>query len=248
MNERKLTLGYNTRGTEDYFESMLRRAINERSTPGFRYVEVGIAEGTTLASVAELVRDSLPNQQFQCVGIDLFDGPFFNERNFLKRTLAFNTLIEFAGRGRDTAIPAIFGYDLVVILLKGDSKRAIAQPKSINFALIDGCHGAPCVEKDFLAIEAGIAPGGIVAFHDAGAEDQGIHFQQHCQMPISVLNALNNLGLGPNACLTQLDSFTGISSDGCNRPGWKFIGSVEGDKSPGNLQSNGHGFKFFQKI
>jgi hypothetical protein len=236
MNERKLTLGYNTRGTEDYFESMLRRAINERTTPGFRYLEIGIAEGTTLASVAELVRDSLPNQQFQCVGIDLFDGPFFNERNFLKRTLAFNTLIEFAGRGRDTAIPAIFGYDLVVILLKGDSKRAIAQPKSINFALIDGCHGAPCVEKDFLAIEAGIAPGGIVAFHDAGAEDQGIHFQQHCQMPISVLQAIDSL------CLHY-------RQDGlCERAGWKFIGSVDGDKSPGNLQLNGHGFKFFQKI
>jgi hypothetical protein len=237
MTEQKLKMGFNCKGTEAYFEQMLRKAIDERTTPGFRTVEIGIAEGTTLASVAELVRDSLPNQQFQCVGIDLFDGPFFNERNFLKRTLAFNTLIEFAGRGRDTAIPAIFGYDIVVILLKGDSKRAIAQQGSINFALIDGCHGAPCVEKDFLAIEPGIAPGGIVAFHDAGEADQGIHFQQHCQMPISVRKALDNLqlpGFGPPQAR--------------DRSGWKFIGSIDGDKSPGDLTQNGHGFVFFQKI
>jgi hypothetical protein len=238
-------LGYNTHGTEAYFEQMLRKAINDRTTAGFRYCEVGIAEGNTLISVATLLRETL-QAEWQAVGIDLFDGAFFNERQFIKRSLAFNVAIEFEGR-RPAFVGNIFHYDIVVELLKGES-RAIIMDNSVNFALIDGCHGAPCVEKDFLAIEPGIAHGGIVAFHDAGEADQGIHFQQHCQMPISVRQALNNLGLGPNALAAKFDEATGVSSDGCRRKGWKFIGSIDGDKSPGDLTQNGHGFVFFQKI
>jgi hypothetical protein len=228
-------LGYNTHGTEAYFEQMLRKAINDRTTAGFRYCEVGIAEGNTLISVATLLRETL-QAEWQAVGIDLFDGAFFNERQFIKRSLAFNVAINYMGRGT-LIIDEPFGYDIMVCLLKGDSRRAAFDFGCVNFALIDGCHGAPCVEKDFLAIEPGIAKGGIVAFHDAGEEDQGIHFQQHCQMPISVRKALDNLqlpGFGPPQAR--------------DRSGWKFIGSVDGDKSPGDLTQNGHGFVFFQKI
>lgn len=230
-----MKLGFNTRGTETHFEMRLRDAITNRSTMGFRYLECGIAEGTTLKSVAEVIRSELPTGQVQAVGIDLFDGPFFNERNFLRNTSDFNVMIEHDGRGnRQPFIKDRVDCDIRVVLLKSGEKRAMVSPGCVNFALIDGCHGAPCVEKDFLAIEAGIAPGGVVAFHDAGSEDQGIHLQQHCQMPISVLNALFNLGL--------------LAEHSPQRPGWRFIGHVDGDKSPGNLQDNGHGFKFFQKI
>jgi hypothetical protein len=234
MNERKMTLGFNCKGTEAYFEQMLRKAINDRTTAGFRYCEVGIAEGTTLISVATLLRETL-QAEWQAVGIDLFDGAFFNERQFIKRSLAFNVAIEFEGR-RPAFVDNIFDYDIVVALLKGETRATVFE-NSVNFALIDGCHGAPCVEKDFLAIEPGIAKGGIVAFHDAGEADQGIHFQQHCQMPISVRKALDNLqlpGFGPPQAR--------------DRSGWKFIGSIDGDKSPGDLTQNGHGFVFFQKI
>jgi hypothetical protein len=239
MNDKKMTLGFNTRGTEEYFETMLRKAIEERTTTGFRYVEIGIAEGTTLASVATVLRDTL-NSEWQAVGIDLFDGPFFNERNFLKKTLAFDTVIVYPGSGTiNPVVPSVFGYDIVVTLLKGDTQRAVPDRGTINFALIDGCHGAPCVEKDFLSIEAGIAQGGIVAFHDAGVEDQGIHHQKHCDMPISVQRALGNLGLWWHSTKDIEPPM---------RPGWRFIGSINGDKSPGNLVENGHGFVFFQKI
>lgn len=231
-----MKLGYNCAGTEAYFETMLKRAIADRTTPGFRYLELGIAEGTTLRSVAELLRHELQRAEYQTVGIDLLDGPFFNAMQFLRSTSSFDIQIELEGSCRQEPYVADkWGKDIRILLLKGDSKRAMVSPKCINFALIDGCHGAPCVEKDFLSIEHGIALGGIVAFHDAGVEDQGIHFQPHCHQPISVIDALLILGLN-------------YSPEGnCMRPGWKHVGQVDGDKSRGDLAQNGHGFKFFQR-
>jgi hypothetical protein len=242
MNEQTMTLGFNTRGTEATFETMLRRAINERTTPYFRYLELGLAEGVTLGSVADLVRSELTNQDFQCIGVDLLGGEYFNANQFLIANSSFNIRMELEGNcRRKPYVQDRIECDIRILLLKGDKERAMVSPGCVNFALIDGCHGAPCVEKDFLSIEAGLAPGGIVAFHDAGVEDQGIHFQKHCQMPISVVEALDKLDLlkPPSA---DWNIWMTV------RPGWKFIGSVDGDKSPGNLEQNGHGFVFFQKV
>lgn len=244
---KKLKMGYNFRGTEEVFENKLRQAVHERSTVNFRYVEIGIAEGSTIIAVAEVLRDMLPSHGWQAVGVDLVNGPFFNPRDFLARTLAFNTHIEFEGH---CTRPPHVNHDIQnvnirILLLKGDTKRATVAKDSVNFCLIDGCHGAPCVEADFLSIEQGIANGGIVAFHDAGEADQGQGFQHHCQMNIAVREALLNLGLfsGKNN-----DGYTHKEMTDCERSGWRYIGSVDGDKSPGDPCQNGNGFVFFQRI
>jgi hypothetical protein len=241
MTEQTFKGGFNFRGTESYFETMLRKAMDERTTPGFRYVEIGIAEGTTLISVAEVLRGSLGD--WQAVGIDLCTGSFFNYAQFIARAASFDVVTEYAGScAYDVEVAEMAPVNGIrILLLKGDSKRAIADNGGINFALIDGCHGAPCVEKDFLSIEQGIARGGIVAFHDAGEADQGIHFQKHCQMNISVREALMELGLFQGPVYTH-------KLGECARDGWRQVGQVDGDKSPGNLVDNGHGFVFFQKI
>lgn len=243
---KKMTLGFNTLGTEECFESMLRKAMLERTTTTFGYLEIGVAEGTTLISVADWLKQNLVCD-WQAWGVDLVDGPFFDCKQFLKRSLAHEVSIVFNGR-KQPFIDGVCSRGIKVHLLKGE-RRALVSPKEINFALIDGCHGAPCVEADFLAIEQGMAQGGIVAFHDAGSEDQGIHFQNHCGMPISVRKAMGNLGLLPcEAAATDTESFVGFKPSECGRPGWKLIGSVDGDKSPGNPQDNGHGFAFFQRL
>jgi hypothetical protein len=234
--QRKFKGGYNFAGIEEAYEAMLVRAMNNSSTPYFRYLEIGIAEGTTLVSTAEVCRDHGPHN-WQCVGIDIFDGPFFNERNFLKKSLAFNVGIEFPGRGNHaTFVADRMGDDIRILLLKGDTTRALVSPGCVNFCLIDGCHGAPCVEKDFLSIEAGIARGGIVAFHDAMPEDQGKGWQSHCQQNINVRHALSHLGLQSNL------------GDLTTRPGWQYAGCAHGDKSLGDLSQNGNGIIFFQKV
>lgn len=239
MNERKFIGGFNFRGIEEPFESMIHKAINERTTRDFRYLEIGIAHGRTLISVAELLRETSPHD-WQCVGIDLLDGPYFNTREFLKATLAFDTHIEFEGKcTREPYVADRITSQIRILLLKGSEKRAQIGKGCVNFCLIDGCHGAPCVEKDFLAVEGGIAKGGIVAFHDAGIEDQGHGFQPHCQQNIGVKRALNDLGLWS---ISTLDPSPPM------RPEWQYVGGFPGDKSPGNPCDNGNGIVFFQKV
>lgn len=229
-----LSSSFNMAGTEEVFFSMLQQAIRERTTPGFHYLEIGIATGNTLAEVANQVK--IAAHTWRCTGIDLVDSEYFHALNFLRKTLAHEVSINFSGASQKPFVADVLKNDIEVILLKSPDVRALVGPKSINFALIDGCHGAPCVMADFDSIENGMAPNGIVAFHDAMPEDQGQMPQRHCQQMINVRDALSIRGLIHSIVQQPW-------SDDCDRPGWKCIGSVAGDKL-----KQGNGFVFFQKI
>lgn len=226
-----MKLGYNTKGTERLFEDMLNLTLEINKVPVFNYVEIGVAEGDTLAAVARKFSERKGSQSWNAIGVDLRNGAFFNFNKFrdLVQGLSFKI---YAMNGSGTDMVITDGKDDVVhiVLLQNDQQKITWPKDCIHFAVIDGCHGAPCVERDFLSLEEAIAPNGIVAFHDAGLEDQDIHFQEHCQMNITVRKALHKLDLCPPF-----------------RKGWAFMGMAPGDKSPGNLQANGHSFAFFQK-
>lgn len=95
-----------------------------------------------------------------------------------------------------------------------------------NFIFIDACHGYECVTRDFLNSEKHIKDGGIICFHDADEDCQGLHAPQHCGGGIEVRRALSDLGL--------LDD---------SRKGWVKIDETTGDKNRA-----GHGCVFIQKI
>lgn len=224
-----MNLGFNFGGTEELFGEMLDRSVRERTTVNYQFLEIGTATGRTLVSVADRLRDTLTSD-WRATSIDLVDGPYFNAKEFLKMSLAHQVSIDFCGSCRNEPfVAAVQKNDIRVLLLKSPDKRAICAPNSINFVLIDGCHGAPCVEADFLSVEHAVCPGGIVAFHDAGHEDQGIGMQAHCSQAISVREALAKVGL----VHFHWDSILS---------GWKQISFMEGDKS-----QNGNGIIFFQK-
>jgi hypothetical protein len=229
-------MGFNTRGTEQVFEEMLEKAICETPCTPFNYLEIGVAHGTTLGSVASYLRDKVT--MWNAIGIDLVTGPFFDCKEFLKANLDQDVEILFNGSGRTFAQSEQTEKITVALFKENETRTNKYPPDSLNFVLIDGCHGAPCVTADFLSVEEFVPKGGIVAFHDAGLEDQGIHFQKHCNQPISVRKALIDLGL------LLLDE-PGLASI---RPDWQLISLVDGDKSPGNEADNGHGFAFYQKI
>jgi predicted O-methyltransferase YrrM len=227
-----LSLSFNMAGTEEVFNAMFQQAIRERATVAFHYLEIGIATGNTLAQAANEARAS--THTFRCTGIDLVDSEYFNAKEFLRKTLAHEVSINFSGVNQKPFVADTAQNNIVVLLLKSPDVRAIISPKCINFALIDGCHGSKCVFEDFYSIESGIAPNGIVAFHDAMPEDQGKCYQKHCHEAISVREALRTMNL--------IDHLT-EQNKACRQPGWKCLGYVSGDK-----EKDGNGFVFFQKI
>lgn len=230
-------LGYNTRGTEQVFEKILLQSIQDHGLPCFVYMEVGIAEGTTLLAVADLFKTH-KLEDWYIWGIDLLDGPFFNPVEFMKKA-EHEVQVVALGKKDIRFLSEAFN---IVLLRPNQIRKKITTKSFVNFALIDGCHGTPCVMADFLWLEDAIAPGGIVAFHDAGYADQGIHFQAHCQQPIGVRQALVKLGL----LLT--DDQKWINNSRTNRQGWEWIAEVDGDKTPNDPNLNGHGFAFFRKV
>lgn len=228
-----LAKSFNMAGTEEVFFAMLNKAITERPTPFFHYLEIGIASGNTLTAVANHVRKA--NYTWRCTGIDLCNSNYFNIVNYLHGALSHDIFLHYEGSRRQPFIQDVCGNDVEIVLLKSPDVRALTSPNSINFALIDGCHGKDCVTADFHSIEQSICPHGIVAFHDAMPEDQRQGHQPHCNLPITVREALYGLNL-IDSLEQQLWSYE------TKRPGWKCVGAVAGDKL-----NSGNGFVFFQK-
>lgn len=210
-----MKLGFNMAGTEELFENIIREqasiAMNENRV--FRYLEHGIAQGKTLSSVAHAIPIS------ECHGVDLLGGEYFNANQFLIDNKDLEVSILTGERTWSKEAQS-----MVRIFLCGDGEEYIPGVL-FDFVLIDGCHGANCVVNDFNRYSYIVRMGGVIAFHDAYAEDQGQGWQRHCNEPINVLAGLDRLGLIMNKL-----------------SGWKMIGQVGGDKS-----REGNGFMFFRR-
>lgn len=175
-----MKLGILMEGGELEFVATIHEAMKRaRCYPA--YLEIGVAYGETLKGVADGTRDLEPI----IVGIELESWEGWN--SICDRIKDDENVHAFSGRSTDVI---------------RDHMRIVR----FSAALIDACHGKPCVMADFLAVEPLISDGGIVIFHDAGEKEQGIDNQPHCNEPISVRAALTELGLL-----------------GDTRPGWRFM-------------------------
>ena len=147
-------------GNEAAFCSALDVALD--TCAGFQYVEVGIGlNGDGLRAVSQYL--SQQRQPFHLTGVDI-NGcapQALNPESYPNR-------------------------ERISIQLCGASRffRNCADWKA-DFVFIDGCHGAPCVESDFLGAETIVRSGGVVAFHDTDIGYQDIHLQPHCQTGIA---------------------------------------------------------------
>lgn len=227
------TLGYNLAGCEAAFEKHLTETI--QNTSQFTYLEVGIAEGTTLLAVADLARKLMSAEgDWTVIGVDLLDGPFFKPIEFARQAQAIGLGVEIQVPFELSSFTPSSG---LYIMLANDPHKFTTEIALLDFVLIDGCHGAPCVKADFLAIEKQVYQGGIVAFHDACVEDQGRDMQQHCGEPINVRQALYDLNL--------LQPPPEHGKDWQMRDGWELVEEVHGDKS---ANPPGNGMIFFRKV
>lgn len=212
------SLGLCMSGTEAAFERHLK-SVRVEPFP-FTYLEIGVGHGATFFAVLNEFRAL--GWDIRATAVDIIHGPWMNPQVFMDRAAdhKFHLDIKYSN-----SLFATYGFNQVATIYCFDPE-ADRYPTDnqlfIDFCLIDGCHGAACVTKDFLSVERAIRPGGIVAFHDAGDWEQGESFQPHCGETISVRRAVKELGL--------LEG---------NRDGWGMLEDV-----PGNKQDDGNGFVF----
>lgn len=188
-------------GNESAFCSALDVALATADTT-FQYVEIGIGHGDGLRAVSQYLAQQ--EKPFHLTGVDI------------------------ASCDRNALNPASYPHkEHISIKLNGAANffRNCASWQA-DFIFIDGCHGAPCVESDFLGAEKVMRSGGVVAFHDTDPGCQDIHMQPHCQTGIRAREAVEKLGLLNDT-----------------RKGWFKIGETTGDKELG-----GHGCLFVKKV
>lgn len=158
--------------------SLIRHLLAVMAEAGpfpFRYLEIGVAEGKTLAAMCRSI-EAHQRFPYEAHGVDIQDGWSLDAKAARQRVHPYNCEIHLEGSHRFLLRTAI----------------------NFSFVLVDGCHGMRCVMNDFLLLQNRIVPGGVVAFHDADHGCQGQHLQPHCRTGIAVREALDAFGLYRN--------------------------------------------------
>ncbi len=184
------------------------------------YVEIGVSDGITLSEISKRLSETC--ESWRAIGIDLPDCRHeTTRRHSQEKGLTFDLLRQLKGALK---------WNRVTFVLK-DSHSFLGENAinldQVHLALIDGCHGKPCVSLDFLLIEPLIVPGGYVMFHDFGKDQigQAQAPPDHCPI-VGVHDACASLGLLDNT-----------------RDGWRFVQTIIGDKSAGSADMG-----VFQKL
>lgn len=179
--------------------------------PEVTYVEIGVGYAITLAAIAYRLRARC--DKWRAIGVEL---PNNYNRKQIEKQAALNGLeVKPIQHFHQPVNPQ---WNRLSIVLRNSQQflgENFAPEGPVHMALIDGCHGKSCATMDFLLLEPMIAPKGIVMFHDFG-EDQIGQYQPHCGS-LDVRGACKDLALLDN-----------------NRPGWKFVDCIIGDKNAGS--------------
>jgi hypothetical protein len=204
-----MTLGLAMQGYEKALEELITDVLRARF-PEMTYLEIGVAHGGTLTGLAEIMKGACP--RWRAVGVELPNGYSYNQEETWRNIRAKHLEADFVYDITEPVTPA-WGR-ISIYLMDSRTFMAAFWRQPIHLALIDGCHGRPCVIRDFSNVEEFVEPGGYVLFHDFGVDQIG-QAQTHCPT-LDVHGACQELGL--------LDSPR-------PRPGWEFVGELLGDKS-----------------
>lgn len=156
----------------DPISKVILELVEERRQ--MNYVEIGVAEGRTLAGIGRLVNSK--RCHFFLFGVDIKNGWSLDlpaVRNVMDQ------LSPCAGLSLDGSIAFLENL----------------KDSTIDFILVDGCHGEACVLADLNALYSKLRKGGVACFHDSDVACQGLDVQPHCGRPIEVRSALTKAGL-----------------------------------------------------
>ena len=214
------TFGICMEGCEDSLERLMVQSVARAQDEGskrFQYVEVGVMHGSTLKAFSSILSENVRAPMvWSATGIDIV----LHEPSVL--ALLAPLPAKICDDPFDNGINLFVGP--AVPFLTNVWKRPI------DFALIDGCHGKPCVMADFNAVAKHCCAGSVVVFHDVGAlenEPGGprASWQPHCEQFIGVAAAIDELGLHSEAS------------------GWRQIAWIDGDTA-----RNGNSAAAFEKV
>lgn len=180
-----MSYGICMEGNEPAFERAIHTAILATSEDRtyrervLQVVEVGTASGQTARGIAEFMARELGQVDYALNTYDIPEGWSLN----------WSAVEQVIKDHPQVRAHVVAGGVQVAMAEHGGWEGPV------DFAFIDGCHGAPCATRDFLAIARHSVPGSVVVFHDSSPSCQGIHMQPHCRTPINVRKALSDLGL-----------------------------------------------------
>jgi len=206
-----MQMGFGMNGMEGNIEARVQK-IAERFAD-VTYVEIGVGFGQTLSAIAAVLRDSGKN--WRAIGVELPNGYSFNREQTETNAQHRGLPISFITPNASIVRPR--WHNVSVYFKDSQSFLTESWQEPIQFALIDGCHGKPCVTLDFMAVEAFAVEGAIVMFHDFSAEQFG-YSQPHCAGGCDVVGACRELGLttGKRARWKQLETMHADRAQG----GW----------------------------
>jgi hypothetical protein len=153
-------------------EQILRHVYQVRSRfqKDFTYLEIGVADGQTLAAVT--VELGKLGRGWRSVGVDLPNGYSLNKDNIAQNCLGQHLALSIRTPiGTESVDPE---WNKVTVYL--DNSHTFVPSywyAPVHLALIDACHCLDCAALDFLEIEKHIVVGGVVMFHDFGEDDVG---------------------------------------------------------------------------
>jgi hypothetical protein len=202
-------MGHGMNGLEARIEFHARQIAEQFDE--ITYVEIGVAEGTTLSAIGMILKES--GKKWRAIGVELPNGYSFSRERTQQVAAQRHLVLDFVTPNCSIVHPP---WNVVTVYFK-DSQTFLTEfwQEPIHFALIDGCHGKPCVITDFIAVEAFAADGAVVMFHDFNIEQRGMS-QPHCRDGCDVYGACQELGL--------------LSG---NRAGWKMLEVATADRAIG---------------
>lgn len=215
-------LGIRMDGTQARFLDLLLQRARVCQPTGFFLFELGTAEGITFGALCGVIKQAGLLDQSTLVSCDLPAGQSWSV-----------DMAKILSNMQGSGVPWITAHSPVeprkgaAQIYFRDGRVLLKELNALygfspDFSFIDGCHSSRCVTADFLAVESVTKPGAIIAFHDAGSEEEGTDWQNHCGEFISVRKALTALGLMDNT-----------------RPGWRFKEQIQGDRNRGG-EGNSH--------
>ena len=208
MIKRPLKFGLCMEGCEVFMEALVREVSRRFEHP--LYFEIGVAFGETLVNMTALFRDS--TEHWTSVGVDIPELKDEYQRLMASIAAACELHFIIVEKVLMNEKAAPFNHGITVYLKPSQELLRDNWTLPIHLALIDGCHGKPCVKKDFELVSQFVPKGGFVVFHDFGQDSVG-EPQAHCPTG-DTLGACADLGLLAN-----------------QREGWRYCGTIIGDKT-----------------